>query len=311
MSQFQDFFSPVWGLFLVFVILVAYRVLSSVQLRRRWRRQRRPVEPAPTDAQVRAAQRAERAMDFFSLVMRRSYYVITVSSACVLVILTYIPLENRTQWIVRLALTAITLGGTLILLLYWHSWADQQERLLRKRVRIAEEHALAQSGVMVRDALTDLYTYEFMIHALELQIAKTFLQPTPITCVMFELTGLDTFRGQHDVEDIQRVLASVGQAIIRSVRPYDVACRYGPQRFAVAMLRCPAQYGDRIGARISRSVNRMALDELNRRYGTSFKLIWRSVTMPDQALTPIQMLHIASYILDMATQSSSDMAALV
>jgi len=275
-------------------------VVAGRWRRGQWRRRVQTMAQAkspPTERQIRSAHQARKTSGFLSRQLGRVYYVITAVSALTLIVLPFLRLETTTRLTLWLTLTGLMMGAALIMTFYWYGWDDDVERALAKWLSEAQEHALQRRGLPVRDPHTGVYTREFWLHSLEGKIHRPFRRPRPTTCLVIEVTGLSPFTEQHGEQASRRLLAMIGQAIIKNVRPYDLVCRFREDRFAVALRRCPARFAKSIGERVTGNVQRLLLERAPERYRSGLHLRWSAATMPGDASTPVELLHLAENLL--------------
>jgi GGDEF domain-containing protein len=131
-------------------------------------------------------------------------------------------------------------------------------------------------------------------------VRRLFRRARPTSCLVIEVAGLEEFAVLYSDSTVWHVLKMIGGAIASNVRPFDVVCRSGASRFAVGLVRCPAPDARLAGERIAANVSRLVLRGVNQGYGTQMQLRWSSATMPRDATTPIQLLHVTEHSLDQA-----------
>ena len=66
----------------------------------------------------------------------------------------------------------------------------------------------------------------------------------------------------------------------------------------MALIRCAARFVDRVAARVAGNLTRLVLAGVNEAYGAHLGLRWRGATLPDEAVTPIQLLHVTELKLN-------------
>jgi len=126
--------------------------------------------------------------------------------------------------------------------------ADDAGDIARTHIRRAEAYRV----LAYRDPLTDLGNRR----AFEDQL-RTSLQRPDATgmLLMIDVDEFKTVNDEHGHEAGDRLLRAAGQAISRSIRPGDLAARYGGDEFAVllpgASMTAACEIGDRIRAAVS------------------------------------------------------------
>jgi GGDEF domain-containing protein len=97
---------------------------------------------------------------------------------------------------------------------------------------------------------------------------------------------------------VDELLKRLGLELFRHVRPRDLACRFGDQRLAVALMSCPAKVANRVGERIARNIGGAVLGELAGDPRGLLQIRWVHITLPDDAASPRHLLRMASDTLD-------------
>ena len=283
------------GLFSMFVVsaIVMWR-------RRQWEFETQAMEMAGsalTQDHIQKTQYAQRMVDLLSGLLHRIYYVIIIASAVISVVLLFTTIEQSARLHIWSAITGTSWGGALILALSWQGRDDEQEHKMRKKLRRAQERVLSQQGIAVYDKLTHTYTPEFWLRTLEHQVRRTFRRVTPITCLTIRVEGLAELRNIHGDEVADHVLARVGQEIKRNVRSSDIVCRYQDQAFAVALFRCPTEFGGSVAERVVSNVTLVVVEWANLHYGNYLHLQSELARMPGEAMTPVQLLRATEHSL--------------
>ncbi len=292
----------------VLVIVFALWVIYKIYMARVWQKKRggaaaaavpasqrmdtRPVEYTVLDAQ----QTTRRLSLIYAFTRRAKYFIMGGISVLLALVYVLVPVGNWVQEVIRLFISAVILGGLAIGLSYWHSWAEQQQRSIARRIQWTEEQLLIAYGVTTRQPVTGLYTRDFLIQMMETFIGQVGGESLPLACVMFEIRGLAQFEEQHGKEKALDVLKKVGKTLSRSARPYDLTGHDGDQRLILILLRYPP--GISVRDRFVAGTQRRVLDEINQMYQSNLELIWTRANLPDDAPTPLQLLSRARHAMD-------------
>jgi len=302
------FTASIWPLLGLMAIIVLF-LLRGVVVAGKWRRNqflsRMDTLTDPrrkTSAEIAKAIRAQRATDFWEILARRFYFGIALTSALGLLLVQFLPLTTTQSLYVKAVLSLITFGATSILLWYWQGWEDDRERVLRKRLRLAYEKEQARRGLVVRDEGTGLYSREFFLQELRREVGRFFQRSLPISCLILELERFDDLKSQWGEGVAEVTLKRIGQAIEQNVRSYDIVARYGPNRFAIALLKCKGEDADSVGQRVTGNVTHLVLKEMNRRYTEQLEFVWVSCTLPQKGRTPEEATAAAERMLDFKKQ---------
>ncbi|MEW6567462.1 MAG: diguanylate cyclase [Chloroflexota bacterium] len=296
------FVSPLVG---VLGLLVLF-ALQSLAIVGRWRRGQwrgrgqallvsgRPIK----ERELRAARHSVRSSDFLSRLLSGIYYATTAVAALLLIALPFVGLGTSERLGLWLLLNGLIMAGALVMTYYWQSWDDDVERLMRRRLLLAEEHILERRGLRVRDPETNLHALEFWLRAVEARPRRLFLKPRPTSCLVIEVVGFAALIEQHGADAGSELLRLLGQTLARNVRSYDVVARLRGARLVVGLHRCPGEFAPSVARRVTGNLERLALQEASRRYGLALSLRWGAATMPGDASTPRELVTLAEKALE-------------
>lgn len=90
----------------------------------------------------------------------------------------------------------------------------------------------------LRDPLTGLYNRRYMEDVLERYAALAERNQSTLAVVMFDLDHFKRLNDEHGHALGDAVLASVAAAVLGTIRPSDIACRYGGEEFVVLLPEC-------------------------------------------------------------------------
>jgi len=125
--------------------------------------------------------------------------------------------------------------------------SDALTRRRQLAAAVAEHIALAVANLnlrealrlqAVRDPLTGLYNRRYMQEFLDRELHSARRKHRPLAVMMLDLDHFKRYNDNlgHSVGD--QALAAVGEALLRSVRADDVACRYGGEEFLLILPEC-------------------------------------------------------------------------
>ena len=112
---------------------------------------------------------------------------------------------------------------------------------------VAEHIALAVANLnlreslrlqSVRDPLTGLYNQRYMQEFLDHELHSARRKHRPLAVMMLDLDHFKRYNDNFGHSAGDRVLAAVGEILLRCVRADDVACRYGGEEFALIFPEC-------------------------------------------------------------------------
>ncbi|MGO8984730.1 MAG: diguanylate cyclase [Terriglobales bacterium] len=90
----------------------------------------------------------------------------------------------------------------------------------------------------VRDPLTGLYNRRYMQEFLERELHSARRKHRPLSVLMLDLDHFKRFNDNFGHSAGDKALAAVGDALLRSVRAEDIACRYGGDEFTLILPEC-------------------------------------------------------------------------
>ena len=103
---------------------------------------------------------------------------------------------------------------------------------LKREMRMAQEKLAEMS---VRDELTGLFNRRYFQEALDREISGAQRYGHGLALCMLDLDHFKVVNDTHGHLCGDRVLKKFGQLLEKSIRKYDVACRYGGEEFAVIL----------------------------------------------------------------------------
>jgi diguanylate cyclase (GGDEF)-like protein len=87
----------------------------------------------------------------------------------------------------------------------------------------------------LHDGLTGLYNRRYLEDALNRELHRAERSDKPVSVVMIDIDHFKHFNDTfgHDAGDL--VLSAIAGAITKSIRPCDIACRYGGEELAIVL----------------------------------------------------------------------------
>ncbi len=244
------------------------------------------------------AYRAQRAMDFLHTALRRSYFLGGLVSIGILWALPFIPLDHSSRAILWASFSGLTFIGPGIMYLSDRNRDLDGESKTRKRLHEAEVLATDPRILEMYDQISGLYTKRFWLKALELRVRKRLRRYAPITCLLLELPELNDMRKIYSDSVADEVVAQFACHLRNNIRRDDLGARIGYNRFAVAVMRCPADKASIIGQRIVRNASEVTIIGDGLPVTFKLKIRWLSATSPAYAVNPSLLLHTASMAMD-------------
>ncbi|MFZ0686750.1 MAG: sensor domain-containing diguanylate cyclase [Terriglobales bacterium] len=125
-----------------------------------------------------------------------------------------------------------------------------QARRRHLATAVAEHIALAVANLSlreslrvqaVRDPLTGLYNRRYMHEFLDRELHSARRKHRPLAVMMLDLDHFKQYNDTFGHAAGDKTLAAVGEALLRSVRAEDIACRYGGEEFTLILPECSLQ----------------------------------------------------------------------
>ena len=115
---------------------------------------------------------------------------------------------------------------------------EQRLRALTDRVGPALANLKLRDALRelaLRDGLTGLYNRRYLEDALSRELHRAERSRSPVSVVMIDIDHFKSFNDKfgHDAGDF--VLSAIARTITKSIRPSDIACRYGGEELAVVL----------------------------------------------------------------------------
>jgi diguanylate cyclase (GGDEF)-like protein len=142
--------------------------------------------------------------------------------------------------------------------------SDYSARRRHLATAVAEHIALAIANLglreslrlqAVRDPLTGLYNRRYMQEFLDRELHSARRKRRPVAVMMLDLDHFKRYNDKFGRSAGDRALTTVGQALLRSVRAEDIACRYGSEEFTLILPECSlsqaAKRADQIRQRLA------------------------------------------------------------
>ena len=104
--------------------------------------------------------------------------------------------------------------------------------------------------LVIHDSLTGLYNRRYLMHALELTVARAERGEGPLACLMMDMDHFKAINDQYGHGGGDTVLSEFGRILRAMSRNYDLAARYGGEEFTLILpgtnLPTALQVGDRL-----------------------------------------------------------------
>lgn len=157
----------------------------------------------------------------------------------------------------------------------------------------------------LRDTLTGLYNRRYLDDALSRELHRAERSGKPVSVVMVDIDHFKHFNDTHGHDAGDFVLSAVARAITKSIRPSDIACRYGGEELAVvlpeASLECARERAEQMRIMI-RDTNLNHLGQTLPAPTASFGV----AVYPDNGGSPAELFKSADLALYRAKRDGRD-----
>jgi GGDEF domain-containing protein len=281
-----------------FLVFWVWRLSTQVRQPKNKRASLPSNKLTPSEEQIKNANDAERAVNFFRIFTLRTNKVLIGVTGFALASLTFFFMPvSVLQWGLWLLVCGVILAGESIALHYLQKWINYRERFLLKQVYQIEEIILRKSGLSTTNAATGLYTREFAEHMLELYTSRLVGRVLPVTCLVIEIVGLETLKNQQGEDVASQVMPELAGVILKRVRISDIVYQPVWNRLGVVLLRYPAKADDVIEKHILIKCYEV-LEKYNAAHHCDLQIHWSGAILPVHARTPSHMLHIGEASLE-------------
>jgi diguanylate cyclase (GGDEF)-like protein/PAS domain S-box-containing protein len=157
----------------------------------------------------------------------------------------------------------------------------------------------------LRDSLTGLYNRRYLEDALIRELHRAERAAKPVSVVMIDVDHFKQFNDNfgHDAGDF--VLSALARAITKSVRPSDIACRYGGEELAIVLPDASLECAQERVAEMQVAIRNTTLTHLGRALPPPTASFGIAV-YPKDGTRPADLLRSADQALYRAKQAGRD-----
>ena len=128
----------------------------------------------------------------------------------------------------------------------------------------------------LRDALTGLYNRRYMEDAFDRYADQANRTKSPLSLIMVDLDHFKKLNDEHGHAMGDVVLAEAASSILGSMRPCDIACRYGGEELVILLPDCSLE-----NAVAKAEVLRKSIERLSERHGILISASFGVSTIPE------------------------------
>jgi diguanylate cyclase (GGDEF)-like protein/PAS domain S-box-containing protein len=186
--------------------------------------------------------------------------------------------------------------------------AEQRLRAMTDRVGPALANLKLRDALRelaLRDGLTGLYNRRYLDDALNRELHRAERSGKPVSVLMIDIDHFKHFNDKHGHDAGDFALSALARAIMKNIRPSDIACRYGGEELAVvlpeATLDCARERAEKLRLAI-RDTNLTHLGQTLPAPTASFGVS----VYPANGTKPADLLKAADQALYRAKQEGRD-----
>ena len=186
--------------------------------------------------------------------------------------------------------------------------AEQRLRAMTDRVGPALANLKLRDALRelaLRDALTGLYNRRYLDDAFTRELHRAERAGKPVSVLMIDIDHFKHFNDKygHDAGDF--VLSALSRAIMKGIRPSDIACRYGGEEFAVVLAEADLASGLERAEQLRIAIRETNLTHLGQTLPAPTASFGVSV-YPVNGTKPADLLKAADLALYRAKQEGRD-----
>jgi diguanylate cyclase (GGDEF)-like protein/PAS domain S-box-containing protein len=157
----------------------------------------------------------------------------------------------------------------------------------------------------LRDGLTGLYNRRYLEDALNRELHRAERNGKPVSVVMIDIDHFKHFNDKfgHDAGDL--VLGTLARAITKSIRPSDMACRYGGEELAIVLPETSLEYARECIERVRLAIRNSNLTHLGQTLPAPTASFGVAL-YPTHGARPAELLKAADQALYRAKQEGRD-----
>jgi diguanylate cyclase (GGDEF)-like protein len=90
-------------------------------------------------------------------------------------------------------------------------------------------------GLSLRDGLTGLFNHTYFFQQIDLEVQRFVRYGATISLMLIDIDDFKEVNDTYGHQEGDRILAAMGQTLMRVARDSDICCRYGGEEFAVIL----------------------------------------------------------------------------
>jgi diguanylate cyclase (GGDEF)-like protein len=144
----------------------------------------------------------------------------------------------------------------------------------------------------ITDDLTKLFNTRYLNRTIEMEIQRSLRYRTSVSLIFMDIDDFKQINDRHGHLVGSKILAEMGQLLIRNLRTVDVVVRYGGDEFVIVLPHTPPAAAALIAERIRKSVDRNVFLE-KEGYTLKITASFGVASYPESARSKEELLRLA------------------
>ncbi|MBN1265390.1 MAG: hypothetical protein JXA25_07850 [Anaerolineales bacterium] len=288
MFELTEILSSWWGALVVLGLIL----LNSIALAGYWgryqvdRRFAKLIDQQESEKNIREQKNQGNPIPkafeihFFEDWSNRIYFMLTMGCALLLISLPLFPIDNRTRFLLWMALSVSTMFGVYRLYLAWYG-RDRRLRTGEHSGSSRTEYEESLDRLSETDEPSRLLETETWLDMLWRRYSTPVQNRVPISLIAFIIIGHQELDREQGRLAADRVTVIVGEAISKTLRDDDLVCQVESDRYFAALIDCPRSNLLSIGDRLTKNLNRQILDRASKIYQKKLALLYITLDISD------------------------------
>jgi hypothetical protein len=287
MFELTELLSSWWGALVIFGLIL----LNSIALAGYWgryqidRRFGKAINEESGNKNARIISRGEQhshhlEVGFFEDWSNRIYFMLTMGCALLLISLPVFPIDNRSRFLLWMALTVSTMFGVYRIYLAWYG-RDSKLRAHETSGSSKLDYEESLDRLSETDKPSRLLSTQLWIDKLWKKYLTPYNNRVPISLIGFMIIGHEELEQDNGRLAADRITVIIGEAVSKALRDDDLVCQAERDRFFAALIDCPQSNLPAIGDRLTKSINETILQRASKIYETKMTLVYFTLDISD------------------------------
>lgn len=159
------------------------------------------------------------------------------------------------------------------------------------------------------DSLTGLYNRRHLEQALTKEVGFSLRKQQPMGLIILDLDNFSRFNDVYGHQAGDLALREISRYIMENIRSYDIACRYGAEKFAIIMPGSAVESTLHRAEQLREGINKLQF-QFNKTYVSPVSASFGVCCCPTHSDNTKGLLRLASEAVDLAKQQGKDRVVL-